>query len=110
MELSHLLARTAPLVIEFHSETIKTVVYTDRLTPLRSAELARLVEKDKKEQRNITALLLAELIREWDVTQDSKPFPPVYENLLQVPFSLLTHLEAEVSSFLQERAKPKPTA
>jgi len=107
MDISTILNRTAPLAIDYCGEKFTVNVFTDRLTPQRGTELTRRVEKDAEESHNFTALILSELLESWDVTKDGEPYPPTYENLQGVPFTLLQHLYDKVSSWLGERNQPQ---
>lgn len=106
MELSSLLNRTAPLEIDYCGEKVNVVVYTDRMTPKRRIELANLTVVDNEEQKDEQVLILAEVIKSWDVVLNGADFPPTYDNIAQLPYPLLAHITREVSSFLQERANP----
>lgn len=110
MELNNLLNKTAPVTIEYDGETINAVVYSDRLTPQKKAELINLLFQEGEEQKEEEVLMLSELIESWDVTLNGEAFPPTYDNLMQISYPLLSHVVREVASFLKERGKPKPQA
>lgn len=106
MELSQLLTRTAPLTIPYFTDKIEAVVYTDRMSPKKRAELIELVASEDESRKDEQVLILSEVIASWDSTMNGEPFPPTYENIEQLSFPLLSHILRAVSDFLGERARP----
>jgi hypothetical protein len=135
MDISSLMEETAEVRSTYKNLLFIMQVFTEKLTPSYKAKAILLASKaqaeaetgaeagtdNEPEEKDETALLLADLLESWknkpanapddapaeEVTLHGQPFPPAYESLIQLSYPLLTTLLKDVTTFLGSQANPQ---
>jgi len=107
MELSQLLAQTAPLTLQYQGQEAQSQIKTETLTPEYKAQLIALVTNADPEQRkDENAQMVADLVESWDLRLNGEAYPPTYENCLKLSYTMLASFTRQISEFLGEIANP----
>ena len=108
MELSGLLSNVAPVTATYLGHDFNMKVWTEKLTPTYKAELVTLIyAEDASQRKDENAHMLAQLVKEWDVVLEGEPFPPTYENFMQLSYPCLNTLLRAIQEFLGDIANPQ---
>jgi hypothetical protein len=125
LELNDLLMKTADVTAVYNGFTFKLEVWTEKMTPSYKVRLIQLLmdsaeaeaeqtgdsdgqpEKNRAPQiKDEHAVMLADLIKSWDVVLNGEPFAPSYDNLIKLSFQCLAVLTREISTFLGALVNP----
>lgn len=109
MDLASLQAKTSSLTFDFEGEAITAQILPHKLTPEYRSQLQKLSkEQTSEDAKDADALMISDLVADWDVVNNGASFPPTYENLRLVPLSLLAATATEILEFVGKLAAPKP--
>ena len=92
MDLSDLVDRAVPFEVNLDGFEIKGSFYKYRLTPNYLDQLEKIADDDPKREEKETEQgrkILADSIRDWDLTRGGQSFEPTMENLSDVPAAAL---------------------
>ena len=91
MDLAELVDRVVPFDFNIDGFPIKGNYFKYRITPNYLRALEKMADEGiDDESRGYK--ILADSIKDWDLTKGGEPFPPTEENLKEVPISYLVVL------------------
>lgn len=90
LNLATLAEKTVVLSIPFGDETIKAEYRPYKMTPKFRALLIQLDKGIGEDQKTAVAEMLSQMLAGWDVVNNNEPYPPTYDNLVEVPIELLS--------------------
>lgn len=114
LDLATIAEKRTPRSFEFAGEPVNIEILPHKITPEYRSKLAALAKKaeaedgaeETQEEREQDAQMVSDLMPAWDVQVQGEPFPPTYENLLQVPCTLLGRVASEVMEVIKELSNP----
>jgi hypothetical protein len=121
VDLADLFNDTAEVTARYRDRTFRLSVFTEKLTPAYKAQAILVASRaqaeaeegaENTETKDETAQMVADLVGSWkdgeggEVLLRGEPFPPTYENLVQLSYPLLSTLMREITKFLGELANP----
>lgn len=115
MDLAVLATKRVPRDFEFAGEPVHMECLPHKITPtyrVQLSALAKLARAEKEErspeQKEQDAQMIADLVPAWSITMQGEPYPPVYENLLDTPVTVLGRVSSEIMEVIKELSNPTP--
>lgn len=107
VNLATLAEKTSKLQVKFADEVINAEYRPYKMTPKFRALLIGLEADGGIGEGNKVAVaeMLAQMVAGWDVESNGEPYPPTYDNLVDVPVEILGAVADAIWSDLGKRAK-----
>lgn len=106
VNLATLAEKTVKLEIKFADEVIKAEYRPYKMTPTFRTVLIGLDKENGVGEKNRVAVveMLSQMLASWDVETNGEPYPPTYDNLVEVPVEILGAVADAVWTDLGKRA------
>lgn len=106
VNLATLAEKTVKLEVKFADEVINAIYHPYKMTPKFRALLIGLDKDGGIGEGNKVAVaeMLSQMLASWDVELNGEPYPPTYDNLVDVPVEILGAVADSVWTDLGKRA------